>query len=62
MYICPTCNRTFKTADDVAKHSLGCWREHNPNHKSKPAPRSEDIVTREISDELANFFKQFERN
>jgi hypothetical protein len=62
MYICPTCNQTFESADDVAKHSLGCWREHNPNHKSKPAPRSEDIVTREISDELANFFKQFERN
>ena len=34
MYICPTCQKQFDNSEDVAKHSLKCWREHNPNHKS----------------------------
>ncbi len=56
MYICPTCNKAFEDADMIAKHSLGCWRDHNPNHKSKPAPRSEDITTREVDNNVLNFF------
>ena len=61
MYICPTCNGMFESADDVAKHSLGCWREHNPGHKSKPAPRSANIETREISNDLAQFFANLQK-
>ena len=57
MYICPTCNRKFKTGEEVAKHSLSCWRQHNPNHRSKPAPRSDDIVHIEINDDVVKFFK-----
>ena len=61
MYICPTCNRLFESADGVANHSLGCWREHNRGHKSKPAPRGADVETREITDELAQFFASLEK-
>ena len=57
MYICPTCNKEFDTEIAITQHSLKCWREHNPNHKSKPAPRSENIVNREINDDVINFFK-----
>lgn len=57
MYICPTCNRQFKNAETIAKHSLGCWREYNPNHRSKEAPHSENIIQREIDDNVLAFFK-----
>lgn len=63
MYICPTCRQQFNTEEEVVSHSLKCWREHNPNHKSKPAPQNEDIVTRSINEDVANFFEFFaERN
>ncbi len=57
MYICPTCNKQFNTADQVAKHSLGCWKKHNPNHRSTPAPHSNDIVERQIDNNILNFFE-----
>ena len=57
MYICPICNIQFETDDILVKHYGKCWRERNPNHKSKSAPRSADVNTREIDDELLNFFK-----
>lgn len=60
-YICPICGREFIKSEDVAKHSLACWREQNPNHKSKPAPRSEDIETREDSADILNFFSSFKK-
>lgn len=56
MYICPICNRQFNNPEQIAKHSLSCWKEHNPNHQSTPAPRSEDITEREVSDVALNFF------
>ena len=56
MYICPTCNKKFNTAEQVAKHSLKCWKEHNPNHRSKEAPHSENIIEREIDSNVLNFF------
>lgn len=59
MYICPTCHKEFNTEEDITKHSLRCWREHNPNHKSKSAPRSEDIIERKMNNELFNFFEGF---
>ena len=62
MYICPTCNRQFDTEAAITQHSLKCWREHNPNHKSKAAPHSEDIVTRKVNDDVIDFFASLKRN
>lgn len=58
MYICPTCNGQFSTKEILVKHMSKCWREKNPHLRSKPAPRSEDINTREINNELIDFFKE----
>lgn len=60
MYICPTCNREFTTENGVVKHFLNCWKEQNPYHQAKPAPRSEDINTVEINNDVMNFFNQFQ--
>ena len=59
MFVCPTCNKQFNTEDTLVKHYLRCWKERNPNHKSKPAPRSEDINTREDSQDILDFFSSF---
>lgn len=55
-YICPTCNKEFDTKEQVSKHFLKCWKDNNPHHKSKPAPRSEDINTSEINNDVEQFF------
>ena len=60
IYICPTCNKEFNTEETIQKHFLACWKETHPYHKSKDAPRSEDIVTREVNDDVLNFFKALE--
>lgn len=59
MYICPTCNKEIEKEDDAVRHFLRCWKEKNPHIKSKPAPCSEDINTREVSDDVMNFFNSF---
>ena len=59
MYICPTCNRLFNEEKILVKHMSKCWKEKNPNSKSKPAPRSEDINVREANSEIMNFFNSF---
>jgi ribosomal protein L35 len=59
MFVCPTCNEKFKTEQAIRKHFLQCWQTQHPYHKSKDAPRSEDIVTREVSEDIANFFNSF---
>lgn len=56
MFICPTCRSAFATEEMITKHSLQCWRKHNPNHKSKPAPCKGNITQREMNDDVANFF------
>lgn len=61
MYICPTCNLSFKEEDKLVKHMSKCWREHNPNHKSKPAPQSADQDTREVNEDIASFFSMFQK-
>lgn len=60
IYICPTCNKEFDTEDKVSKHFLRCWKKDNPHHKSKPAPRSENITTTTMSDDMVNFFASLE--
>ena len=58
MYICPTCNRGFKNEENIQKHFLSCWKEQHPGHKSKPAPRSEDIETKQIDNGVLDFFNE----
>ena len=58
MFICPTCTKEFNTEDGIRNHFLSCWREKHPYHKSKSAPHSEDIVTREASNNVINFFER----
>ena len=60
MYFCPTCGKQSDTEDALVAHYLKCWKEKNPNHKSKSAPRSEDINTVEVSDDILNFFSSFQ--
>ena len=60
MYICPICNQGFSTEEIIAKHSLQCWREYNPNHKSKPAPCSY-TTKQEMNEDVANFFASFKK-
>lgn len=62
MYICPICNRGFKNPEAIAKHSLQCWREHNPNHQSKPAPCKGNITIQEINEDVSNFFTSFRKD
>ena len=61
MYICPICNESFETETDITKHSLKCWREQNPYHQSKPAPRSENIEERKINSEMSDFFSSLQK-
>ena len=59
MFICPICGKQFDTEEVLVKHYLQCWKEHNPNHKSKSAPRSEDVNTREVNSDIIDFFNLF---
>ena len=59
MYICPVCNQQFKEEQVFVKHYLSCWKKENPHLRSKPAPRSEDINTREVNEDIENFFNSF---
>lgn len=61
MYLCSICKKEFETKELIAKHSLKCWREHNPYHKSKPAPHTTDINERRINDEVSNFFANLQK-
>ena len=60
MYICPTCGREFQTENKIAKHFLSCWKEQNPFHQSKEAPRGHDITTRSVSNDILDFFNSFQ--
>ena len=60
MYICPTCGREFQTENKIAKHFLSCWKEQNPFHQPKEAPRGDDITTRSVSNDILDFFNSFQ--
>jgi hypothetical protein len=59
MYICPICNSQFNSEDELVKDMMKCWRDKNPSHQSKPAPRSEDVNTREINSDIVDFLNSF---
>ena len=61
MYICPICKREFNSKELVSKHYLKCWNENHLYHQAKFAPRSKDISTREINDDVLNFFNSFKK-
>lgn len=61
MYICLTCNKKFETDGEVAKHSLKCWKEKNPNHKSASTPRGIDTTERIVNEDVINFFASFQK-
>lgn len=61
MYICPVCKRKFEKEEKLTKHFLICWKEKNPFHMSKEAPRSEDIEKRVINDDIIDFFNSLNR-
>ena len=62
MYICPVCKKPYETDELVAKCFLKCWKEANPIHKSANAPRSEDIVERQCSSDIEEFFRKAASN
>ena len=59
MFICPVCSKQFDAENTLVKHYLQCWKEEHPYHKSKSAPRSADINTREDSQAILDFFNSF---
>lgn len=59
VYICPTCSKEFETEDLVKTHFLKCWKEVHPYHQSTPAPRGQNIITKEVNDDISNFFNLF---
>lgn len=61
MYRCPLCNKAFPDEDTIVKHSMKCWREQYPNHKSKPAPCKGNTTVREIDPQIEEFFAAFGR-
>lgn len=61
MYICPVCQKEFSTEEKIVKHLSVCWKENNPNHQSKEAPKSESIEIREIEDGVLDFFNSFQK-
>lgn len=59
MFICPICKREYEKEELVVKCLSRCYKEEHPYQKSKPAPRSEDIVVREINEDILSFFNSF---
>ncbi len=57
MFICPVCYKKFQTEELVKNHFMQCWKEQHPYHKSKDAPRSKNIETKEVNDDIMNFFE-----
>lgn len=62
MYICPVCKCEFEDEKEsrMARHFLRCWKENNPNHKSNTIEPSETIETREVNNNVMNFFKDLQ--
>ena len=58
-YICPDCGKEYNAEQEITKHFMKCWKDNNPHHKSKAAPRSADRHTSTVSDDIAQFFNSF---
>ena len=62
VYMCPTCYKECATEEEVTKHFLKCWKDNNPHCKSKPAPRSADIIRVVANEEMQQFFEMLGGN
>ena len=60
MFICPICTKAFDTEEGIQQHFLICWKEHHSVHQSKSAHRSANVVTRNINNDIANFFNSLQ--
>lgn len=58
MYFCSCCGKPYEKEEKLVQHFSKCWKEKNPCHHSKDAPRSEDIVTIVNSESLLNFLER----
>ena len=61
MYICSICNKGFESEQSIVKHSLQCWRLHNPNYKVQSAP-CKCNTKRQINNDILNFFTSFKKD
>ena len=61
IYICPTCGKEFDVEEKITSHFLKCWKEQHPYHKSKSAPHSANRETKEVSNDILDFFNSLER-
>ena len=59
MFVCLTCGKKFNTEEDMQKHFLPCWKSEHPFHQSKSAPYSGETTTREVNEDIMNFFNSF---
>ena len=62
MFICPVCYKKFDTEPKIQSHFLRCWKEEHPYHKGSSLEPSASIETREINDDIMNFFNSFKEN
>lgn len=62
MYICPECGKEYQTETQIQKHFLACWKDRNPHHISKEAPHSGTIETKEVNNEVLEFFSSLRRS
>lgn len=60
---CPLCGKEYSYESQVIKCINDCARDLRRRgfFKAKEAPHSEDIIVRESSSEIENFFASFER-
>lgn len=57
MYFCSCCGKPYEEEEKLVQHFSKCWKEKNPYHQSKEAPRGVDIETREVNSDIADFFR-----
>lgn len=57
MYICSSCGGAFLTENSMLEHYMKCWKDKNPGHTSKPAPRSQDTETCTGAQQMESFLE-----
>lgn len=60
MFVCPICQREYRTDAAVAKCFLSCWKDKNPTHESNSAPKYEETI-RNVSNAVADFFAEYQK-
>ena len=61
IYICPVCGKEYDNEESVAKCFLQCWKDNNPHHRSKPAPRSDNVIMSEVDKDILQFFNSLQK-